>query len=197
MFNTKTNKLNAKYKALTAVRIIKRIDMLNDTLKISTKHQIEMMFMKHYKEWCLLSYSYLENISEAEDMVQDVFVKILNRKVKTEILDLKSYISTAVRNTSLKKIQRSKKLETINEYCLADLEPSHEEFMINIEKANRLKASLNILPQQTRKVFELCVLEGAKYQGAADILGISINTVKFHLKKSYKILRSNLQNAYS
>ncbi len=170
--------------------------MLNTTLEINIKHQIESMFLKHYKEWCLLSYSYLENISEAEDMVQDVFVKVLNRKTKTEILDLKNYISTAVRNTSLKKIQRSKKLETIKEYSLAALEPSHEEFLIKLENTSHLEDALNVLPKQTKKVFEICVLEGVKYQSAADTLGISINTVKFHLKKAYKILRITLRNVY-
>ena len=62
------------------------------------------MFLKHYKESCLLSYSYNGSIPEAEDVVQDVFIKILNRKQPNEIVGLKSYISRAVRNTILKKI---------------------------------------------------------------------------------------------
>ncbi len=170
--------------------------MLNNILKIGLQPQIEAMFIKHYKEWCLLSYSYMEDMSEAEDMVQDVFVKILNRSRNTEILDLKSYIRVAIRNTSLKSIQRTKKTEQIKDYNLAVLSPSYEELLIDIENKAKIKEALEILPEQSKRVFELCVLEGAKYQSAADTLGISINTIKFHLKKSFKILRFRLQNTY-
>lgn len=170
--------------------------MLNNTLEIDQKLQIEVMFMKHYKEWCLLSYSYIENIHEAEDMVQDVFVKVLNRKRSADILDLKSYIGVAVRNTSLKRIQRTKKMEVIKDYNLESLDPSHEDFLIDEEKKRKITDALTKLPEQSKKVFELCVLEGAKYQSAADTLGISINTVKFHLKKAFKMLRLILRKTY-
>ncbi len=172
------------------------MDMLNNIFKISPEPQIEAMFIKHYREWCSLSYSYVEDMSEAEDMVQDVFVKVLNRNRNTEILDLKSYISVAIRNTSLKRIQRTKKTEQIKDYNLAALLPSHEEFLIDIENKIKINEALGILPEQSKRVFELCVLEGAKYQSAADTLGISINTIKFHLKKAFKILRFRLQNTY-
>ncbi len=170
--------------------------MLNNVLESGSQVQIENMFVKYYKEWCLLSYSYLENMSEAEDMVQDVFVKVLKRKNKVEILDLKSYISVAIRNTSLKRIRGTKKTERINDYSLAALAPSHEEFLIAIENKSKIQEALEVLPEQSKKVFELCVLEGAKYQSAADALGISINTVKFHLKKAFKKLRFTLKSAY-
>ncbi len=170
--------------------------MLNKTLEISPQLQIEAMFMKHYKEWCLIAYSYIENMIEAEDMVQDVFVKVLNRKRDTEILDLKNYISIAVRNTSLKTIQRTKKTEKIKDYALASLAPSHEDYLIDIEYKAEIQKAIKVLPKQSKKVFELCVLEGVKYQNAADTLGISINTVKFHLKKAYKILRKELRNTH-
>ena len=52
---------------------------------IAIKDQIEGLFLKHYKEWCLLSYSYLGDISASEDVVQDACIKILNRKKENEI----------------------------------------------------------------------------------------------------------------
>jgi len=55
---------------------------------------------------------------------------------------------------------------------------------------------MSALPELSKAVFNLCVLEGEKYQNAADTLGISVNTIKYHLKKSYKMLRANIQNIY-
>ena len=160
------------------------------------KKQVEALFLKHYKEWCLLSYSYLGDMSESEDVVQDACIKILNRKKQNEIKDLKSYISVAIRNLSLKKIQSSKKLKNIHEERLQSQALSHEEYLIDEENRLRLQKAVDILPVKSKKVFELCVLEGIKYKNTAEVLGISINTVKFHLKKSFKILRLELQNAY-
>ncbi|TSE05699.1 RNA polymerase sigma factor [Aquimarina algiphila] len=170
--------------------------MLGNNLKINNQPEIEAMFLKHYQEWCLLSYSYIENMSEVEDMVQDVFVKILRRKPKNEILDLKNYISTAVKNNSLKRIKRNRKLEKLENSNVIS-SPSYEEYLIETETKIKVQKAMEVLPEQSKKVFQLCVLDGEKYQNAADSLGISINTVKFHLKKSFKILRLALRNTYA
>lgn len=170
------------------------MNTLNNTLEIGQK--LEAMFLKHYKEWCLLSYSYTRNMAESEDVVQDVFIKILNRKQQNEIKDLKNYISISVRNTTLKKIQRTKRLEEINDDILPSSAPSYEEYLIDVENKAKVQEAVEVLPIKSKKVFELCVLEGIKYQSAAEVLGISINTVKFHLKKAFKILRFELQDAF-
>lgn len=135
-------------------------------------------------------------MSESEDVVQDACIKILNRKKQNEIKDLKSYISVAVRNLSLKKIQSSKKLKNISEERFQSQSLSHEDYLIDEENKLRLQKAVDILPIKSKKVFELCVLEGIKYKNTAEVLGVSINTVKFHLKKSFKMLRLELQDAY-
>jgi len=172
---------------------IQNKDSIREKMMVSQKSEIEEMFLKYHKEWCLLSYRYLENMPEAEDMVQDVFVKILMRKRHNEIINLKSYIGTAVRNTSIKKIKRTKKLEKINDYNLIAA-PSYEQEMIDVELKNKAKDAIDLLPEKSKRVFQLCVLHDLKYENAADILGISINTVKFHLKKAFKMLRLHYKN---
>ena len=163
---------------------------------IEIRKQVEALFLKHYKEWCLLSYSYLGDMSASEDVVQDACIKTLNRKKQNEIKDLKSYIGVAIRNLSLKKIQSSKRLLEIHEDRLQSSGLSHEDYLIDEENRIRLQKAVDVLPNKSKKVFELCVLEGIKYKNTAEVLGISINTVKFHLKKSFKILRLELQDAF-
>ena len=74
--------------------------------------------------------------------------------------------------------------------------PSYENEWIQSEVSETIFKELESLPAQNRKVFELCVMEGIKYEGAAEIMGITVNTVKYHLKKSFKILRLNLRNIH-
>ena len=155
---------------------------------IAIKERMETLFLKHYKEWCLLSFSYLGDIAAAEDVVQDACIKILNRKKDNEIKDLKSYVSVAIRSS-----KRFKDFPEDREWASA---LSHEEYLIDEENRVRLQKAVNILPNKSKKVFELCVLEGIKYKNTAEVLGISIKTVKFHLKKSFKLLRLELQDAF-
>lgn len=157
--------------------------------------KIEHLFKKHYRVYCLLSYSYVSQWDVAEDIVQDVFVKILTKPKTTRILNLNAYIYKAIKNSSLKHIGRNMKLESIDQ---KSWEIPHLE-VVPTEDNNRvaiLHKSINKLPLGCKKVFELCALEGYKYGSAAVHLGISVNTVKTQMKKAYKILRSDLKNYY-
>jgi RNA polymerase sigma-70 factor (ECF subfamily) len=73
---------------------------------------------------------------------------------------------------------------------------SYEQELIEKEGKLKVQNALNILPEQSKRVFELCVIEGLQYKNTADVLGISTNTVKYHLKKAFKILRHNLSGSY-
>lgn len=160
-----------------------------------TSYSIEDLFLNHYREWCLLAYSYLENMDEAEDIVQDVIEKILcQTDDSNKILNLKSYIFISIRNNSLKHLKKNKKLVKRIENDF--FESSHEENLINTEKSAYILQMLGVLPEQCKRVFELSVLEGLKNEETAETLNISINTVKYHLKKGYKTLRSVLHDHY-
>ncbi len=150
------------------------------------------MFLKHYQEWCLLSYSYVQDLDDAKDVVQTVFAKLLQKNENRTIENLKPYINTAVRNESLKKIKSTQRTFDIS-YSSTYI-PSYENELIQSEISESIFKELESLPAHNRQVFELCVIEGIKYKGAAEIMGITVNTVKYHLKKSFKLLRLNLRN---
>ncbi|HUH46525.1 MAG TPA: sigma-70 family RNA polymerase sigma factor, partial [Arenibacter sp.] len=146
---------------------------------------------EHYREFCLLSYSYLSCMDRAQDIVQDVFLAILNRKDASEILNLKGYIWNSVKNASLKSLERIKKMEPILKDVLA-LPHLEETEVEDLQLGQKLQLAMDKLPLQCKKVFELCALEGQKYDYAAAQLGISKNTVKTQMKKAYRILRGAL-----
>ncbi|MGB3775963.1 MAG: sigma-70 family RNA polymerase sigma factor [Leeuwenhoekiella sp.] len=156
---------------------------------------LEEMFIKHYKELCLLSFSYVNNLDDAKDIVQNIFIKLLHKKQDVYYRNIKSYIYIAVRNESLQNLKERKKTFSIN-YQASDIE-SFENSMIKKEISERILKEIETLPQKNRRVFRLCVIEGLKYENAAEILGITVNTVKYHLKVSFKILRLNLKDIYS
>jgi RNA polymerase sigma-70 factor (ECF subfamily) len=157
--------------------------------------KLEKMFLEHYDEWCLISFTYLQSMNEAEEVVQDVCVNILLKNRSLKILNLNAYIARAVRNRSLKSLKRRGKFETLNNINIPT-SPSSEKVIIHNERKLRLQKAVESLPDPSKKVFKLCVLEGQKYQNAADTMGISVNTVKYHVKKAYKTLRIEIEDIY-
>lgn len=158
---------------------------------------LEKKFKSTYKELCLISLFYLKDINEAEDVVQDIFVKIIEKKNLDEIKNLNSYLKIAVKNASLKRISQYKKLQTIDENAFFYNESA--TFEVNdlaLKKKIQLYKKIEELPKQCKKVFLLCVLDDLKYQEVANQLGISINTVKTQMKKAFKTLRTELRDTY-
>jgi len=155
---------------------------------------LEEMFLKHYQEWCLLSFSYVQDLDDSKDVVQSIFIKLLQKEFDEPVRDVKKYISTSIRNESLKKINKKQRTFSLKNY--SNEVPSYENELIRSEISETLFREIDALPDQNKKVFELCVLEGIKYENAADIMGITVNTVKYHLKKTFKILRLKLKNVY-
>ncbi|MCK0136062.1 sigma-70 family RNA polymerase sigma factor [Arenibacter sp. S6351L] len=157
-------------------------------------HRIEIVYKKHYREFCLLSNSYVSSSDLARDIVQDVFIEILMNPKSTEISNLKGYIWNSVKYASIKQIKETKRLTPIYENILVE-DLFEDEPRKDVDLGPNLRSAMDKLPEQCKNVFELCALDGQKYQSAADSLGISVNTVKTQMKKAYRILRINLSDS--
>lgn len=154
---------------------------------------IELVFKEYYREFCLLSYSYVGCMDQAQDIVQDVFVKLLVKDKSSHILNVRPYVWKSVKNSSLKHIARVKKIETIESNKVVLVEENGAK---NEEVSSKLRKAMDKLPPKCKVVFEMCVVDGHKYNSAANSLGISENTVKTQMKKAYKILRHNLTDLH-
>jgi len=164
-------------------------------MKENLQKNIGIVFKKHFREFCLLSYSYVSCPDLAQDIVQNIFVKILTNEEAAEISNLKGYIWKSVKYSSLKQIKRSRKLTPIHENTPVFTLPEEAE-RIDVDLGPKLRSAIDKLPGQCKTVFELCALDGQKYRTAANSLGISVNTVKTQMKKAYRILRYDLRNVY-
>jgi RNA polymerase sigma-70 factor (family 1) len=156
----------------------------------------ERYYKEHYKSFFLIACKYLEDSNLAEEVVNDVFMKIWEdgNNISVEV-SLKSYIYRAVINRSINLLQKIKKEQQLQEELPFVFDQSYE--MMKIEEnelAIMLYAAIDNLPQQCRKVFELSRFEHLKQQEIADQLGISIKTVKNHITHALKELNKNLDN---
>ena len=72
-----------------------------------------------------------------------------------------------------------------------------EEGIILTEIHRELAAAVERLPEECRKVFDLCYFQGLDNESAAKELGLSINTVKAQKARGKKILKENLKDIFS
>lgn len=152
----------------------------------------ENLFQKYYVSLCHYSQSYLDNPGEAEDIVQDVFVNIWRQRGKIELRStVYTYLYSSVKHGALnvlkhRAVERNHNhalIEFLEDQCRTDYSYEDEK---RLEKVRR---AFQELPEQCRRVFMMNCFEGKKYSEIADSLHISINTVKSHVLKSYRIIR--------
>ena len=146
----------------------------------------EKLFQKDYDPLCRYA--------------QDMFIHFWENRIKLQVKDsLRAYFYTCIRHRALKNLQKqaivrkhNPKLTEFIEYLL------HSEYSVEEEQEiERIKAIMQELPPQCLKVFMLSAIEEKKYTEIADELSISVNTVKTHISKAYRLIRGQLHSEES
>ena len=137
-----------------------------------------------------MSCKYLKDSAQAEEIVNDVFLKIWEDGDKIRIeSSLKSYIYKAVINRSINALNKNKRELTYKTELNFMQDESYELRQIEEnELMIKLYTAINQLPDQCRRVFEMSRFEELKQQEIADKLGISVKTVKNHITIALKQL---------
>lgn len=158
----------------------------------------EMMFKTYYQPLCRYANSYLSDPEEAEEIVQNAFIGIWEKRSSIEInTSLKAYLYRAIRNASLNNIKHQKVKQAYAAMAVSNEEKTIEasdQSVIREELEDRINTALDVLPEQCRLVFKLSRFEELKYQEIADQLGISIKTVENQMGKALKIMREQLRD---
>ena len=150
----------------------------------------ERYYKEHYKSFFLMACKYLKDSAQAEETVNDVFLKLWEdgNQIKIET-SLKSYIYKAIINRSINAFNKNKRelMQQTNLNIIPDESYELRQIEEN-ELKTKLYAAIDQLPDQCRKVFEMSRFEELKQQEIADKLGISIKTVKNHITIALKQL---------
>ena len=154
-----------------------------------TREHLEQLFKTYYVPLCDYARAILGDAVEAEDVVQDLFTRLWNDKGNVETLvSEKSYLYASTRYRALNVLKHKAVVKRNHPLLLDFIEELQQEGYSEEEelKIERIKAVLDALPPRCRSVFTMSCLEGKTYREIAVELGISVNTVKFHVKQAYK-----------
>lgn len=137
---------------------------------------------------------YTRHRMEAEDILQDAFVKVFDNISKFEFKgSFEGWIRRIVINTALKNYsKKSFKQEQIGLENQPEL-PLEPEIYSNLEEEELLRL-INKLPDGYRLVFNLYAVEGYSHKEIADLLGIQESTSRSQLVKARKMLQGMIVN---
>mgnify|MGYP005950977105 FL=1 len=155
---------------------------------------IRQLFGRYYRPLVLYADEYLKDQAAAEDIVQELFVKLWEEDYLLKIANtsLGAYLYSAVRNRCYSYIRQKDVLRGTKELDHVDI-PVEWVADVDEERIDRVMKEMEELPDRTRQVVECVMLRNLKYREVAEELGISINTVKFLLKEGTKRLRDRLK----
>ena len=157
------------------------------------------LFEDYYQALCQFALAMTNDRAEAEDMVQEVFINLWNKRDELNINPkyLKTYLHTAVKNKIYEK-NRNNKLKTISSdytdeqknVAVDNNEPNFDEILL----ISRLYTSIRHLPNKCSRIFAMSKLEGKSHATISNELGISVKTIENQMTKAYKLLRENLKD---
>ena len=153
-----------------------------------------------YKKYSSLLYGiclrYTKNRMEAQDVVQETFVKIYkNIHTFTEGHSFEGWVRRIAINTSITQYRKNQRIgysEDLDEVVLRRDEPTEFEDL-EFTREEMLHC-INQLPTGYRTVFNLYVVEGFMHKEIADMLGIDVNTSKSQLSRAKSHLQKELLN---
>lgn len=162
----------------------------------------EYLFDQYYLKLCHIAFMYVKDTFVAENLVGDLFFYLWKNRTTIQVNEsISSYLFSAIRNrainyqnqASVNREIRFSQYEELEDFSMFESKDSPPlEQIIEKELADRIRKSVNSLPMQTRKVFELKREQNFSYDEIALQLHISINTVRFHIKTAMKKLRVEL-----
>ncbi|TGE14235.1 RNA polymerase sigma-70 factor [Hymenobacter elongatus] len=172
----------------------------DDALAAALIQDDELAFAEIYERYWLplfkVAHRKVNSREGAEEIVQELFLALWNRRREHSIQKLSSYLNAAVRYQVLDWIKSKMTHGAYLSYARthqATADRGTEEAVAADDLSLALASSLNALPGHTREVFRRSRLEHQSVREIAGYLNLSQKTVEYHLTRALKVLRVRLK----
>ena len=170
------------------------IKLYNEYLD-GNKEAFELLYNKYERKIQYFVYNIVKDYQKSEDITQDVFVYIMQNKIK-EGYTFKYYIYLVARSRAYNHINTEKKRIKINEKYLsnesAQVEQDVADTITKNEKRKEIINAIDMLDDRYKNAIYLTKIEQLTYQETAQILGESIQNIKNLIHIGKKELRKIL-----
>lgn len=181
--------------------------LIIEHLRRGDEEAFKYIYERHYVLLCRFANQILNDAALSEEVVDDAIFYLWEHRREIEITySVRAYLMRAVRNRCLNELQSLRHREEL--HFSSFMLPENMDFLDSVfveenqplgvllerELEDELTRSIEELPVECRTVFKKSRFEQKKYEEIALELGISINTVKYHIKNALSLLQKRLDN---
>jgi len=159
----------------------------------------ELIFATYYDDLTRFAFRYLKSVTEAENVVQDVFLWIWEKREDWHVDGaLNTYLFRAVKYKAIDQLRHENvKRRFVKEQSYLDRKSDNPAMNIerNMDEEKFIRATQNAieeLPERTRIIYKMSRIEGLTYSEIADVLEISPKTVESQISRALNNLRCSL-----
>lgn len=180
-----------------------KVSKSNQELVLLIQKDDRIAFYNLYERYCRRLHGfvlrYIKQNEDAEEIVQEVFVKIWESRNKIDAYSsFEAFLFTIAYNTTIsllrKRTNEKKYLEHLKALQQLDNSPDLIDEIHFNELNDRVQTLLNELTTRQKEIFQLSREEGLTHDEIAKKLDISANTVKKHMANTLAFLKSRLDN---
>lgn len=178
------------------------IKSLQQQIACGNQPAFASLFRLLYPRLLSFALQYVHVKETAEEITNDVFIKLWNRKEYLEqVNNLSTYLFVSVKNLSLNYLKQYSHIHVVAENAEGDTSlVNHEDPEQQLEwkeMSFQLSQAIDNLPDQCRTVFKLIKEDGFRYKEVAEILGLSPRTVETQLYRAMKKLQGLISSTTS
>ena len=158
----------------------------------------ERLFRDQYAVLCGYARKYVDDLDQAEEIVQDMFFNLWQRRQQMDInISVEAYLFRSVRNACLNYLKHLKVREEHRLATNAEIRQKEQEVhdsVIALELQERIEEVVESLPPERKRIFKMSRYEELKYKEIAEKLNLSVKTVEAQMSKALKHLRLHLSD---
>lgn len=164
-------------------------------IKVECQEAFTAIYDRYVEKLFAIAYSFAKRKDIAEEIVQDVFMRLWDRRCMVEINSLSAYLATAVKFSVLAHLQKEYRRKKILEGAPVEgIALSGESEVDAIFLKKTLETAVHALPEKCRIVYQYSRENGIPTREIAKIMHLAPKTVENHLFRALQTLRIALKN---
>ena len=177
---------------------------LLEGIKQNDSESFELLFRRYFNRLKYFTFSFVKDDMLAKDIVQEVFIKIWEKRATIKDISLEVFLFKMVRNQCLNYLRHVRVVENrtgnlkeatqMEELYRIDIVRDEPYLLIEKELEQEIVQVMDELPDKCREVFQLSRIDGLMNAEIAEKLDVSVKNVEKHMTKALKHFREHFND---